>query len=110
MNSEQQYIDLYGDNRQTILDHASVTMNAVRDQAFEDFKAQGFPSRKIERYKYTDMAKLFEPNYGVNINRLEFPLDPYNVFSCDVPNMSTSLYFVVNDQFYKKALPKATLP
>lgn len=110
MNSEQQYIDLYGDNRQTILDHASVTMNAVRGQAFEDFKAQGFPSRKIERYKYTDMAKLFEPNYGVNINRLEFPLDPYNVFSCDVPNMSTSLYFVVNDQFYKKALPKATLP
>lgn len=110
MNSEQQYIDLYGDNRQTILDHASVTMNAVRDQAFEDFKAQGFPSRKVERYKYTDMAKLFEPNYGVNINRLEFPLDPYNVFSCDVPNMSTSLYFVVNDQFYKKALPKATLP
>lgn len=110
MNSEQQYIDLYGDNRQTILDHTSVTMNAVRDQAFEDFKAQGFPSRKVERYKYTDMAKLFEPNYGVNINRLEFPLDPYNVFSCDVPNMSTSLYFVVNDQFYKKALPKATLP
>lgn len=110
MNSEQQYIDLYGDNRQTILDHASASMNAMRDQAFEDFKAQGFPSRKIERYKYTDMAKLFEPNYGVNINRLEFPLDPYNVFSCDVPNMSTSLYFVVNDQFYKKALPKATLP
>ena len=65
---------------------------------------------RSERYKYTDMAKLFEPNYGVNINRLEFPLDPYNVFSCDVPNMSTSLYFVVNDQFYKKALPKATLP
>ncbi|MDD2601962.1 MAG: Fe-S cluster assembly protein SufD, partial [Prevotella sp.] len=58
----------------------------------------------------SDLAKLFEPNYGVNINRLEFPLDPYNVFSCDVPNMSTSLYFVVNDQFYKKALPKATLP
>lgn len=110
MNSEQQYIDLYGDNRQTILDHASASMNAMRDQAFEDFKAQGFPSRKVERYKYTDMAKLFEPNYGVNINRLEFPLDPYNVFSCDVPNMSTSLYFVVNDQFYKKALPKATLP
>lgn len=110
MNSEQQYIDLYGDNRQTILDHASASMNAMRDQAFEDFKAHGFPSRKVERYKYTDMAKLFEPNYGVNINRLEFPLDPYNVFSCDVPNMSTSLYFVVNDQFYKKALPKATLP
>ena len=27
---------------------------------------------------------------------------PYEVFKCDVPNMSTSLYFVVNDTFYKE--------
>jgi Fe-S cluster assembly protein SufD len=75
-------------------------MNAVRDNAFEDFKAQGFPSRKVERYKYTDMQKLFEPDYGVNLNRLKIPVDPYEAFRCDVPNLSTSLYFMVNDSFY----------
>ncbi len=90
--------------------HSSVVMNAVRDTAFEDFKRQGFPSRKVERYKYTDMEKLFAPNYGVNVNRVEFPINPYSVFSCDVPNLSTSLYFVVNDSFYKKTLPKVGLP
>ncbi len=90
--------------------HTSAVMNAVRDTAFEDFKRQGFPSRKVERYKYTDMEKLFAPNYGVNVNRVEFPINPYSVFSCDVPNLSTSLYFVVNDSFYKKTLPKVGLP
>lgn len=110
MNSEKQYIDLYGDARQMIFEHSAATLNAVRDQAFEDFKTQGFPSRKVERYKYTDIDKLFEPDYGVNLKRVEFPLNPYDAFKCDVPNLSTSLYFVVNDQFYKKALPKATLP
>ena len=90
--------------------HSSAVMNAVRDTAFEDFKRQGFPSRKVERYKYTDMEKLFAPNYGVNVNRVEFPINPYSVFSCDVPNLSTSLYFVVNDSFYKKTLPKVGLP
>lgn len=90
--------------------HSSAVMNAVRDAAFEDFKRQGFPSRKVERYKYTNMDKLFAPNYGVNVNRVEFPINPYSVFSCDVPNLSTSLYFVVNDSFYKKALPKVSLP
>ena len=90
--------------------HSSAVMNAVRDTAFEDFKRQGFPSRKVERYKYTNIDKLFAPNYGVNVNRVEFPVNPYSVFSCDVPNLSTSLYFVVNDSFYKKALPKASLP
>lgn len=56
------------------------------------------------------MEKLFAPDYGVNVNRVEFPVNPYSVFSCDVPNLSTSLYFVVNDSFYKKALPKVGLP
>ena len=108
--SEQQYIELYEQARQTIFSHAPEAMNAVRDKAFEDFKAQGFPSRKLERYKYTDIAKLFAPDYGVNLNRLEIPVDPYEAFRCDVPNLSTSLYFVVNDAFYNKALPQAHLP
>ena len=109
-SSEQQYIDLYEQARQMIMNHAPETMNAVRDESFEDFKRQGFPSKKVERYKYTDIQKLFEPDYGVNLNRLEIPVDPYQAFRCDVPNLSTSLYFVVNDTFYNKALPQAHLP
>ena len=64
----------------------------------------------MERYKYTDVSKLFEPDYGLNLNRLEIPVDPYNAFRCDVPNLSTSLYFVVNDAFYTKVQPRGHLP
>ena len=46
----------------------------------------------------------------MNINRLDIPVNPYDAFRCDVPNLSTSLYFVVNDAFYKKSEPKALLP
>ncbi|MBQ1700462.1 MAG: SufD family Fe-S cluster assembly protein, partial [Prevotella sp.] len=110
MGSEQQYIELYEQARQMICSHSSDTMNAVREDAFECFKKQGFPSRKVERYKYTDMSKLFEPDYGLNLNRLDIPVNPYDAFHCDVPNLSTSLYFVLNDSFYKKLLPKNHLP
>jgi len=110
MGSEQQYIDLYEQARATIVKHAPEAMNVVRDQAFEDFKAQGFPSKKVERYKYTDMQKLFEPDYGVNLSRLQIPVNPYEAFRCDVPNLSTSLYFVVNDMFYRQDTPKGHLP
>lgn len=108
--SEQQYIDLYKQARQMIFSHSAEVMNAVRDQAFEHYMALGFPSKKVERYKYTDMQALFAPDYGLNLNRLNIPVDPYEAFRCDVPNLSTSLYFVVNDAFYKKALPKNHLP
>ena len=110
MQSEQQYIELYNEAREMIFSHAPEAMNAVRDEAFEDFKAQGFPSKKVERYKYTDIQKLFEPDFGVNVNRLQIPVDPYETFRCDVPNLSTSLYFVVNDMFFHDEKPKGHLP
>ena len=99
-SSEQQYIELYKQARTMICEHSSDVMNAVRDEAFERFASAGFPSKKVERYKYTDIQKLFAPDYGLNLNRLQIPVDPYKAFHCDVPNLSTSLYFVVNDVFY----------
>ena len=110
MRSEQQYIDLYKQARGIICEHSSDVMNAVRDEAFEHFQTQGFPSKKVERYKYTDMQKLFEPDYGLNLQRLPIPVNPYEAFHCDVPNLSTSLYFVVNDMFYHDDKPKGSLP
>ena len=110
MRSEQQYIDLYKQARGIICEHSSDVMNAVRDEAFEHFQTLGFPSKKVERYKYTDMQKLFEPDYGLNLQRLPIPVNPYEAFRCDVPNLSTSLYFVVNDMFYHDDKPKGSLP
>ena len=110
MGSEQQYIDLYEQARTMICGHSSMVMNAVRDDAFAAFRRLGFPSRKVERYKYTDMQKAFAPDYGLNLNRLAIPANPYDAFRCDVPNLSTSLYFVLNDAFYQDALPKSHLP
>jgi len=101
MNSEQQYIELFEQCEAMICKHSAEVLNAPRTKAFADFKQQGFPTRKVEDYKYTDVSKLFAPDYGLNLNRLDIPVNPYDAFKCDVPNMSTALYFVVNDTFYK---------
>ena len=110
MRPEQQYIDLFSQCEAMICQHSCEVMNAPRAAAFADFERLGFPTRKDEKYKYTDVSKLFEPDYGLNLKQLDIPVNPYDVFKCDVPNMSTSLYFVVNDTFYSKSLPKSHLP
>lgn len=110
MSIEQQYIDLFSQTEAMICKHSAEVLNGPRATAFADFERQGFPTRKLEKYKYTDTSKYFEPNYGLNLNRLSIPANPYEVFKCDVPNMSTALYFVVNDVFYGKELPKVALP
>lgn len=110
MKAEQQYIDLFSQCEALICKNSTEVLNAPRAKAFADFEQAGFPTTKQEKYKYTEVSKYFAPDYGLNLKQLEFPVNPYEVFKCDVPNMSTSLYFVVNDTFYQHTQPTGHLP
>lgn len=110
MGAEKQYIDLFAQHEKLIRKHSPEVMNNLRTQAFEDFKQMGFPSVKDENYKYTDVQKAFTPDYGVNLNRLDISFKPEDVFHCDVPNLGTSLYFVVNDAYVEKTHKDKNLP
>jgi Fe-S cluster assembly protein SufD len=110
MNTEQQYIDLYNQTKDLINRHSSDVLNASREKAIADFKINGFPTKENEEYKYTDVASFFAPDYGLNLSRLAIPVDPYEVFKCDVPDLGSLLYFLVNDSFYAKPNINATLP
>ena len=106
MSVEQQYIDIFSQHEALICRHCAEALNAPRAAAFAAFERLGFPTNRQEKYKYTDVSKFFEPDYGMNLNRLQVPVNPYDVFKCDVPNMSTALYFVVNDTFYQATSDK----
>ena len=110
MSASKQYTELYAQCREMIASHSAPVLNALREEAYEALQTLGFPTQKVERYKYTDVEQAFSPDYGLNLNRVSIPVDPYEVFRCDVPNLSTSLYFMLNDEFYAKEQPKAALP
>ena len=67
MTSEKQYIELYREAGDLIKSKSCPVMNAVRDEAFQQFMSSGFPSKKVERYKYTDVAAAFAPNFGISM-------------------------------------------
>ena len=75
-------------------------MNDLRDDAFALFERLHFPTTALENYKYSDLKAGLSIDYGVNINRIPIPVNPYEVFTCDVPGIHSYLYFVVNDAFY----------
>ena len=95
-----EYINLYKQYHETIKKHSSALMNAGRDASFALFEKLGFPTTKLEKYKYTDLTDALSYDYGLNINRLSIPVNPYQVFKCDVPGIQSYLYFVLNDGFY----------
>lgn len=111
MQTEKQYIDLFLDHRGLIDRHSSAVLNEHRDEAFRIFREKGFPTSKDEHYLYTNVSHLFEPDYGLNLSGIEFPIDPYSIFRCGVPGINSNLYFVINDQFYNHSKPtSAKLP
>ena len=68
MNAATQYIELFEAERQRIDSHATAPLNDRRPFAAEAFRRLGFPSRKVERYKYTDVSEAFAPNYGLKLD------------------------------------------
>ncbi len=97
---EKQYIDLYKAHHSMIKEYAASVMNESRDASFALFEKLGFPTTKLENYKYTDLKEVLSLDYGLNVRRLDFPVDPYQAFKCDVPGIQSYLFFVVNDAFY----------
>lgn len=100
MNSLQQYIDLYNSNRDAIERNAPHAMNVLRPEALSVLQNGMLPRRGDENYEVTDINRLFAPDYGVNINRVNLSADPAEAFRCDVPNMSTWMFFFYNDIFH----------
>lgn len=110
MNSLNQYIDLFRDNREAIEAHSAPVLNALRQSAYEALIGKSLPTRGTEGYEKTSIDEMMAPDYGVNINRVNIPVDVAASFRCDVPNMSTLMSFVVNDTYIPSASLAKKLP
>ena len=107
----QNYIDIFGQNRALIDKGSAGVMNALRDKAMESLMRYGLPHKGLEEYLHTDVATWFEPDWGMNLSRIDMHVDKAQAFKCNVPNLSTLLYFLANDEFAASdTAAKASLP
>ena len=111
MKSAQSYIELFDKNRALVDKGSAGIMNSLRDRALNCLAQYGLPHNKLEEYLHTDVSKWFEPDWGMNLARLDMPVDFAQAFKCSVPNLSTQLYFLANDAFASsETAAKAVLP
>ena len=111
MSVEKSYIDIFSQNRALVDKGSAGIMNSLRDRALNCLAQYGLPHNKLEEYLHTDVSKWFEPDWGMNLARLDMPVDFAQAFKCSVPNLSTQLYFLANDAFASsETAAKAVLP
>lgn len=97
MSAEKQYIDFYREASGMISSRSCPVMNAAREAAFQTFCAQGFPSRKVERYRYTDVQSDFAPNYGISLAPLQLDDMPFCSTLSQADERLSALYGQVAD-------------
>jgi hypothetical protein len=98
-NALTQYLELYRAQRATIHGHSPAALNALRPAALQSLEATPLPRKGQEDYEAFDLEAVLAPDYGVNINRLEFAGHDVD-HGCTVPNLSTRLYTIVGDTFH----------
>ena len=110
MTAIQQYKDLFKNQRDLIDNNSCAVLNAVRDEAFAALEEVDLPKKGDEDYEVTDEESIFAPDFGINFRRMDLGVNPSEAFRCEVPNMSTSLFFLANDIFKSAANAYNGLP
>lgn len=98
-NSLKQYIDLHDENLDAITAHSAPQLNALRQEARKVLEGAVLPLKGSDDYEATDLNAVLAPDYGVNINHVDLSRESTTKFRCEVPNLSTCLYYVFNDTF-----------
>jgi Fe-S cluster assembly protein SufD len=88
---------LYTEHSSLVSAGAPDVMNRARAAALATLSADGVA--KAKDFTATDPAAMLAPDYALNLNRYEVPLQRDKLFICSVPNLSTELHYSVNEQY-----------
>lgn len=110
MSALKQYLDLYRDNAALIDLGSSPLLNALRPAALKALEGSRLPDTCDERSRHTSVEQMFAPDFGVNIARVNIPVDIAAAFACNLPHLSPWLGIVVNDFFAPSSTLEGRLP
>ncbi len=101
------YLALFEENRETIFASTSDFVNQKREEAIKRFEQLGFPGKKAEDYKYTNIREIFDQDYIHSFfpQKIEFKIE--DIFTCDIPDLDTRVIILLNG-FYHNPEEKIT--
>lgn len=96
--NEQNYIELYENNKEDICKNGADILNLQRDECYKKWKIKGFPTTKTELYRHCNLNEELAIDYGLNLKQINLT-QGNTPFQCAVPGIQSHLCFVVNDTF-----------
>ena len=100
MSAETQYIELYRSQQALIDANSAPALNAFRAEAAEVLARVGL--QRPKDFTQVDPEEALSYDYALNLARHEVPTDKSDLFTCAVPELSTDVHFLVNEQYVAK--------
>ena len=110
MNALTQYIELYKDNLQLVNNGSCDVMNRLRHDALNILENMTLPKKGSENYETIDLQAILQPDFGVNLGRVNIDVNAAAPFHCGVPNMTPALFFFRNDIYAEAKNARESLP
>jgi len=97
MSAEKQYISLYTEQHSLIDAHSAPSLNAYRAEAADVLARVGL--QRPKDYTQVDPEEALSYDYALNLARHDVPTEKKDLFTCAVPELSTDVHFLVNEQY-----------
>lgn len=85
-------------------------LKSLREHAIEEFSKLGFPTTKLEEWRFTDLSAVLKNDYSIYLENTEGNVDVEKFFRCNVTDLDTYTAILLNGWFVYKNAPITKLP
>ncbi len=107
---KEKVVSLFEQNRAQFGANDTTRMSEERSKAFEQFKKVGFPDKKMEAWRNTNLKDVFAHNYNIQFSPVDEKSDFDKVFQCNIHNFDTQTIALYNGWYLSEDKHLITLP
>ena len=102
---KEKLVELFASNREQITKRDNPSLIEQREAAITEFKNKGFPHKKLEDWRNTDLSETLNRNYSTLFEPGHGELSIDQVFKCNIHDLETDQISLLNGWFIDTKRP-----
>jgi Fe-S cluster assembly protein SufD len=102
--------ELLEQNKSMALENCPEPVQSIRKNAYKEFEKHGFPTKKLEAWRNTDLSKILDRDYSFYLEPEINEIDLEKVFQCEIPDFDTHIISLYNGWYISREDQLTTLP
>lgn len=107
---KDKFLKQFEDHKNELFKRDTKNMSGLRTRGYNTFREIGFPNKKLENWKNTDLCKVLDFDYKQEFNLDQEELNVTELFECKVHDFDTEINSLLNGWYVYTDAPLKKLP